>query len=113
MSDPTTDEPDPEMADAIRLLMASTGCAEEYEQCERAMSDNVVEFPERRESIPVNLPDIPNLERAMGCVSCGNSSFKLVGTDEIGLSGVICSKCGDRARLENPCFLNPIHPDPV
>ena len=25
MSDPTTDEPDPEIADAIRLLMASTG----------------------------------------------------------------------------------------
>lgn len=34
------------------------------------MSDNVVEFPERRDSIPVNLPDIGCLEAAV-CPKCG------------------------------------------
>lgn len=38
-----TDTPDPEIMDAITLLMASTGRTAEYEQCRKAMTDTMRE----------------------------------------------------------------------
>lgn len=73
-----------------------------------AMSDNVIDFPERREVIPVNAPDIPNLEGVCRCPSCGGKPHTLLATKEMGLTGVICDQCGYRAKLTMPSFFEPV-----
>lgn len=70
------------------------------------MNENVVEFPERRESIPVNLPDIPNLLMRAPCM-CDANSFTLMATVESGLMQVICNACKLRMSLKTPTFLGP------
>ena len=69
------------------------------------MSDSVVEFPERRDVIPVNLPDIPNLLMAVPCM-CGVTSFTLMATKESGVMEAVCNACKLRMRLRTPTFLD-------
>lgn len=70
------------------------------------MSD-VVQFPERRQSIPVNSPNIRCLQ-SIECLQCGSRKWHLMAMSGEPIQEVACVSCNFRLRLHTPTFGEPV-----
>ena len=71
------------------------------------MTEKIVDFPERRKSIPCNVPDIGCLQ-TIECLKCGSREWSLLAKSGEPIEEVACRKCNFRMRLHHPTFCEPI-----